>query len=527
MKNYTIKRNREPLTEEDVKKGQDFDKFMKTYSATKPPFFKTTTFYMSVVAVGIVIAVGSYFLITNSDEQKKTETAFVQAPLNGIDIKDTVYLMDAASGGEFIYNTGTIIHVPEGGFLDSAGNVVKGNVEIHYREFHNTADIFLAGIPMTYDSAGTRFHFESAGMLEITAWQNGKPLKVNPSSPLKVAMASNTNDNKFNVYYLDTVKKNWDFIAKDKAVVVGFVADTTKKNVAVNNSPVLTPPLEITKADKKKHSFVIKFDAKEFPELASYEGVRFQVDEKKTPYNTEDKKVVWDDVAIVRNADGATYTVTYTHDVKTAIYITDVVVDAENYAAAKKIYDQKYAVYQEQLKKQQELNRKLEHETEISLMNADAKRIFVNDTTLRAALARRNRMFSGGNEKEDMVVREFLVMNFGIWNSDCPASLPEGKPMLVKLIDSRTKKALVCDHVILVEKGRNAIFTYYARDLAQFQFNKDAENLLWAVTSDGKLAVCSSEDLQKIAGRSEANLTMTVQSEDLKTAAQARAVLGI
>jgi hypothetical protein len=99
--------------------------------------------------------------------------------------------------------------------------------------------------------------------------------------------------------------------------------------------------------------------------------------------------------------------------------------------------------------------------------------------------------------------------------------------MIVKLIDSRTKKPMVVNHVILVEKGRNAIYTYYANDLVNFQFNKNAENLLWAVTQDGKLAVCSNDDLQNIAGKKSANLTMTVSAEDLKTAEQARLVLGI
>ncbi|HET6992290.1 MAG TPA: hypothetical protein VFJ43_13235, partial [Bacteroidia bacterium] len=150
-----------------------------------------------------------------------------------------------------------------------------------------------------------------------------------------------------------------------------------------------------------------------------------------------------------------------------------------------------------------------------------------NDTTMKAALARRRAMFSGGNEQEDMVVREFLVQNFGIWNSDCPESLPQGTPMFVTILDSRTKKPMAVNHVILVEKGRNAIYTYYANDLAQFRFNKDAENLVWAVTEDGKLAVCSNDDLQAIAGKKKANLTLTVSAENLKTPEQARTILGI
>jgi hypothetical protein len=51
--------------------------------------------------------------------------------------------------------------------------------------------------------------------------------------------------------------------------------------------------------------------------------------------------------------------------------------------------------------------------------------------------------------------------------------------------------------------------------------------MLWAVTQDGKLAVCSNDDLQNIAGKKEANLTMTVSDEELKSPMQARAALGI
>ncbi len=526
MTNYNINRNRKPLTDADISKGQDFDAFLKSYSGAKPPFYKTGTFYMSVVALGLVIGVGAYFMTNEEDAAAKT--AYVQPAFNGIDVADTVYKMNAAEGGEFIYTTGSLIRVPEGGFLDSAGNVVKGDVEIRYREFHNTADIFLAGIPMTYDSAGINYHFESAGMLEITAWQNGKPLKANPNAPVKIAMASNSSEEKFNVYYLDTVKKNWDFIAKDKAVVVGFAKDTTKADSLAKGKSTasLSPPLEVKKADKKKPSFVIGFEPAEFPELASYKGVRFQVDDEKTPYDKKDKEITWEDVSIMRNTDGATYTVTFTHGVITRTYITDVVVNAEDYAAAKKVYDAKYVAYQAALKAINDKNAADDKSLEAKLLNADGRRIFDNDQAMRSALERRSAI-DRNNEKEDMVVREFIINDFGIWNSDCPSSLPVGETLFVKLFDSRTKKPLVVNHVILVEKGKNAVYTYYASDLRNFQFNPDAENLLWAVTQDGKLAICSDSDLQAMVGKTEANLTMTVSAEDLKTAEQARVALGI
>ena len=190
------------------------------------------------------------------------------------------------------------------------------------------------------------------------------------------------------------------------------------------------------------------------------------------------------------------------------------------------MYDAKYVAYQAALKAVNDKNAADDKSLEAKLLNAEGQRIFANDQAMRSALQRRSAI-DRNTEKEDMVVREFIINDFGIWNSDCPSSLPEGETLFVTLFDSRTKKPLVVNHVILVEKGKNAVYTYYANDLANFKFNPDAENLLWAVTQDGKLAICSDADLQAIVGKKKANLTMTVSAEDLKTAEQAKVALGI
>ncbi|HRD40305.1 MAG TPA: hypothetical protein PLC65_16880, partial [Bacteroidia bacterium] len=66
------------------------------------------------------------------------------------------------------------IKVPQNAFVNKAGPDIIGDVEIQYREMHDQADIIASGIPMTYDSAGTKYHFESAGMFDIKASQNGE-----------------------------------------------------------------------------------------------------------------------------------------------------------------------------------------------------------------------------------------------------------------------------------------------------------------------------------------------------------------
>ncbi|GAB4131590.1 MAG: hypothetical protein Fur0041_02140 [Bacteroidia bacterium] len=523
MDKYNINRNKKPLTDEDIAKGKDFNAFMKSYAAKKKPFYKTKTFYMSVAVTGAVIAVGSYLLLKGPDTPAETDKPFISPAFAGVNISDTTYSINADSSGYFYYNTGSIIQVPNGAFLDSAGNPVKGNVDIRYREFHDPAAIFIAGIPMTYDSAGQTYHFESAGMLEITAWQNGHPLKANPDHPVRVAMASNTSEEKFNVYYLDTLKKNWSFIKKDDAAIIRIenAEDSADAKVKVT----VAEPLKPVKADSKKPSFAISFDPMEFPELTAYKGIRFEVDEKKTPYNKSDSKVKWEDVVIERNKDNKTYNITFTLGERSVTYTTYAVVDEKNYKSAMMNWEKNYADYQAARNSKIQKEEQAAEKQRVQMEARDRNRIFVNDT-LAARSARLRLALNLNDIAEGIVLREFVISNFGVWNSDCPTNLPDGAQIFARMLDSRTKKPMTVSHVYLVEKGRNAIFTYYTNGVFDLRFNPDADNMMWAITTDGFLAKVSVDDFKNIdRKKKECDIVMQVTTAKIKTPAEARAAL--
>ncbi len=525
MDKYNIQRNKEKLTDADIAKGKDFEALMNARGGASKPFYKKPGFYGIVAVTGVMLVVGGYFLSDSSTTPTST-APFVAPPIAGVDIADTTWSVNAGSGQDFIYATGSVVRIPANAFTDSTGKVVDGPVEIRYREFHDPASIFIAGIPMTYDSAGQQYHFESAGMLEITAWQNGHPLKTNPAAPIRVAMASNTPEDKFNIYYLDTVKKNWSFIKKDDPIVIRLAADTTSSEAGTAAS---TPkePIKPVKADAKKPGFAIAYNPAEFPELNAYKGVRFEVDESKTPYNRADSKIQWEDVNITRNPDGATYTVVFTKDEKEARYVTYAAVDGANYAAAMQAFDAKYAEYQASLKAKEEAANNQSQRMQLIVEEQDRHRMWVNDTLAARAMAIRAAR-GMNNETEGMIMREFMLENFGVWNSDCPSSLPEGAEIFATLKDSRNNKPLQVDKVYLVERGRNAIFTYYTAALKEFKFNPDSENMLWAITPDGFLAIYSADDFKTInTSKKNVTLTMQVTSTKVKTPAEARSALGI
>jgi len=535
MENYNINRNREPLSESDIAKGKDFNSFMNAYNAKHPssssggtPSGKPMKFYVMAAVIGAVAIGGGYFLLSDDKPTiAENNPAFIQPLFDGARDADTGFVVNAATGGMFMNENGSIINVPGSAFLDSAGNKVSGNVELRYKEFHDPAKIFMAGIPMTYDSSGATFHFESAGMIEVTAWQNGRPLRTNPDSAIHIAMVSSSSEERFNTYYLDTVSKAWKYINDEKASV--FNAPVQDSSVAITApSTASEPPVPPKVANKNKPSFAIAFEPSEFPELVAYKGVRFEVDEKETPYNKEDKKVQWEDVTIARVKNRSVLRVTFTSGDRTASYITQPVVDEKDFAAAKLSWEKRNADYQALLKLREEKDKKEAEARETAMENADRHRIWLNDTL--AERARQSRIASGLQAStESMVMREFIVADFGIWNSDCPEALPEEWTMFAKVTDGATGKALDAMKIYLVEKGRNALFTYSASDMNKFQFNPNAENMLWAITREGKLAIVSVDDFKNMAGSSkkEATFKFTVSSNPVKTPDEARKLLGV
>src|SRR5690606_29139780 len=109
-------------------------------------------------------------------------------------------------GGEFSGKNGSKYTVPANALTDETGKVVEGDVTIHYREMHDYVDFFVSGIPMTYDSAGKQYQFESAGMVEIFAEMEGKRLNISPENPIKVELVTelsrsrDTEVPKYNIY---------------------------------------------------------------------------------------------------------------------------------------------------------------------------------------------------------------------------------------------------------------------------------------------------------------------------------------
>ena len=370
MTNYNININRPPISPEEIQGKKDFASLIKQHQAIHRPWYKKPwvggTAGIAIVATLIV----SYFMIVNKLAKKSHENegisiqssrfkekhedasqnkeAVIKPALNNINVAFASYTVDCNSATEIKYKTGSLISIPANAFMDEKGNTISGKVDIRYREFHDPVDFMLSGIPMTYDSAGKQYLFESAGMMQIEGYQNGVPVKIKPDKKISVKMVSGQQGNKYNLYSLDTVKGAWTCLGKDKIleeknkktgkrkpinvfedneinsnrssnwVVNGKelkisnsqpivykefdlvkepINGTTNTNALADSAKIIKSlasikPIKPEKADKKAKQFMLDVDTSEFPELAIYKNVKFQLygDKAETFWADSEKK---------------------------------------------------------------------------------------------------------------------------------------------------------------------------------------------------------------------------------------------
>lgn len=115
---------------------------------------------------------------------------------------------------KLVFSSGSQIFIPKNAFVNEKGEVVKENVNIAYREFHDAADILLAGIPMEIQLDKKMKNLETAGMYEILAESNGKKVELAAGKKIKVEMRSYQKGNDYDMYYFEEGREGWKKIGK-------------------------------------------------------------------------------------------------------------------------------------------------------------------------------------------------------------------------------------------------------------------------------------------------------------------------
>lgn len=195
------------------------------------------------------------------------------------DIANRPLIVHKNQACSFDLPSGSQIHIPAQTFVNQKGEIIQGDIEIKYREFHKALEILASGIPMRYDSAGVSYPFESAGMFEIRAYAENKEVFIAPDKNIEVNMASFGEEEDFNHYFLKEEKdKNpqWELLGASRIKKTQEpeiqIREVYKEVIFGNTLGILESNLNDDNALMSDETIVFKIpvNLKKHPELAAF-----------------------------------------------------------------------------------------------------------------------------------------------------------------------------------------------------------------------------------------------------------------
>ncbi|MFZ4544866.1 MAG: hypothetical protein ACOYOA_12510 [Saprospiraceae bacterium] len=480
---------------------------------------KRAVVYLSLVTVVLFVACNNSGHLQDG-ENKEIPKPFVCPAFADYDVPFMEYSLQAEKGDTFYSASGSVLNFPANSLMDNIGNLVKGQVSISYRELSDPVDMFISGIPMSYDSAGTNFTFESAGMFEIYAKKDNIQLMVNPKSMPEISLVSNNQSAGFNVYVLDTVQKKWINKGKSVATIVSskasnklVTAPPDKPNASFESTEIM--PVKPERPSGKRPVVEIEIAPGSFPELQFYHNLKFEIAEEEKRFNQADAKIEWDNVGLKKGNGDGKYEVVFLKKQKRVSYIVRPVLDGKSYEDALVLFEAKSKKLRDERIAKEKLLSDLRKKYQEELAIAEKKQ----KELVRAEYLK------GGSAMEGQIIRTFQLQGFGIWNSDRPMIQPP-LALVANFIDE-SGKDLNLNGVTIFTKQYNTIFRYEDANIRMHPGNSSLK--IFSVMGD-KLVYLDPSDAAKYnvsAGTKKMTFTMKVHPDKITSNEELKKILGI
>ena len=507
---------------------------------------KMVAWFGSIALLGVLVYV--WIGIKSQTEIKMPEvTSYRSVPIKEIEPPFEKFELFSGVGDTLYTQRGSVIIIPPCKLLDGQQQEVSGKVELLFRQWNNAAEIVLSGITMNDTSGGTSNLFESNGMFEIQATQNSKPLQVNPDCPCKVLLATNSLDSRFNNYYLDTAQQKWQYLqpiqvenrlpSKIDLASLPAAMPPAASNELLDQEEVLLPVKQLPAAPQEDNpslpDFKIVADETDYPELALYKGVLFEVEPREAERAVPLFAKTWSNIDLVTIKSGRLYKVRMQKMTRGGLVmaadsiLVHPIIPDENYEEA-------LAQYQ---KLELEYNKELERQKRIALQKARERKL---QDSLERAIEQLNKVaaenltsqhLTHSNQLDYGNLRaSFTVANFGIYNSDFPVPKPS-KTLVAKV---KSKNNVHCAHIYQVIPAINSFMTNYpnqykSKDGDVFTikpFYSDKEKW-FIVLNENSIAVWESSYIRK--NQFESSVYLNVEEakiyRELKSPKDAVAVL--
>ena len=149
---------------------------------------------------------------TLTENSVNTLTSFIEPPLEGDFVNRQEYTINPTQENTLEAPNGSSFKIPANILVDANGKKVTEDVDIQFDQYHSMVDILTSGIPMTYDTLGESFTFQSAGMFTLQAQTHDQPVFVKDGASIQMNLASDkSNDQPYNFYEMNPETRDWTF----------------------------------------------------------------------------------------------------------------------------------------------------------------------------------------------------------------------------------------------------------------------------------------------------------------------------
>jgi len=323
-------------------------------------------------------------------------------------------------------------------------------------------------------------------MFELLAFDRaGNPLQVAKDKNIAVDLVSYDDDPKHNVYYLDTLADNWEYIKGSTFRTIEEMDNNRESfdyTYAGNNEtdsiiPAKTALIHPQLSTKGSFLFKAQCSKEQFPELAAYDNVLFQVDESRSKFDPGLYKVKWASVTIKKSKMDGLYMLKLERPDSTVKVYARPVFDAAGYQTA-----------MARFKKANENN-----QTARANYNAASQQAVSNRN---AQMADFRYLSTPGMTAPGY--RTINITQTGIYNHDYPRRLLE----TIQPSFTEDGTPFTPSRIYWSIKNVNAMYEA-SGDATEITTDKNASVVMWVVNANGQMAVINAQEYAKATRKTD------------------------
>ncbi len=459
----------------------------------------------------------SFFIFQNCQNTSNVETAAASAdagvqsedlalqnilpPLEEIDVEFNSFEVQPTQAQTIEMENGSSIEIPANSFVDSKGNPISEPVKVHYREFHNAAQIMASGIPMeVIGENGEKAWMQTAGMFEMQATtKSGSEVFISEDKPVNVNMAS-YEDGEYPFWYFNPEKGNWEELGTNNPTPNPKMLKLEQESALSAKAEIPSQPAKPVKFDKSKAALNFNINYENFPDLKQMKGMVWQYagdDAKADPVNNKwIFKEPWDYANLEAGDKPNQYQIVLSNSEKTFVIPAVPSRKGKHFEKAMKEFQKQSMEYKS----------------------------YVENKTAQREMMQTQAEF----------VRSFSVQNLGIYNYDILIKR-QGTIQVMADFDfgnlpSHVKKMIP---VYLITGEGRSVVAFPRENWDRFVFDPQMANHLIAVLPGNKLATFSNNDFQdernnlEMANKGDYVFKMQIHDQEVKSIEDIQHVLNV